>query len=388
MEEIIMLKIGAIGYGNRISGVIKILMSFDEDIKISAISDIDFENVRTRLENNNIDPLSVNLYESPIEMLDNEKLDGVFIGTRCSLHTKLAIEVLKRNIPLYLEKPVSTNMEDLLALKEAAAKSKCEVVVSFPLRLSPLVRLTKEIIDSGKLGAIEHVQAVNNVPYGGVYFHNWYRDELETGGLFLQKATHDLDYINYLLGIRPVAICAMKSKQIFKGDKPEGLYCKNCSEQNTCPEGPFYMKYVKFDNANGEMCCFARDTGNEDSGSAIVRYETGMHVNYSQNFFARKKAASRGARFLGYNGTVEFDWFTDEVKVFMHNTERIESYKLDTSKMSHSGGDDALALNFINIMKGTEKSLSNIESGLLSALMCIKANKSATTDTFQKIDWQ
>ena len=26
----------------------------------------------------------------------------------------------------------------------------------------------------------------------------WYKDETETGGLFLQKATHDLDYINYL----------------------------------------------------------------------------------------------------------------------------------------------------------------------------------------------
>jgi predicted dehydrogenase len=383
-----MLKIGTIGYGDRISGVIDILMSLDKEIRISAIADIDFENDSKRLESNNIDPLSVNLYKTAVEMLDNENLDGVLIGTRCSLHSQLAIEVLQRNLPLYLEKPVATNFDDLLALKEAAAKSCSEVVVSFPLRLSPMVKLTKEIIDSGKLGAIEHVQAVNNVPYGGIYFHNWYRDEAETGGLFLQKATHDLDYINYLLGIRPVAICAMKSKQIFKGDKPEGLYCKNCSEQYTCPEGPFHMKHVKFDTAHGEMCCFARDTGNEDSGSAIIRYETGMHVNYSQNFFARKKAASRGARFLGYNGTVEFDWYTDEVKVFMHNTERVESYKLDTSKISHYGGDSALAFNFINIMKGTEKSLSNIESGLLSALMCIKANKSATTDTFQKIEWK
>lgn len=382
-----MLNIGIIGYGRRISGVASIIMSLDTEIRISAITDINFENVCKRLEGNGIDPASVKLYENAAEMLDKEKLDGILIGTRCSLHSKMAIEVLKRNLPLYLEKPIATNMQDLLALKKTAENSGSEVVVSFPLRLSPLVRLTKEIIDSGKLGKIEHVQAINNVPYGGVYFHDWYRDEHETGGLFLQKATHDFDYINYLLGIKPVAICAMKAKQIFKGNKPAGLYCINCEEKDTCPEGPFQMKYVKYDNPNGDQCCFAVDTGNEDSGSAIIRYETGMHVNYSQNFFARKKAGSRGARLLGYDGTVEFDWYTDEVKVFMHNTERVETYKLDTSKMSHAGGDPALAINFINIMKGKEKSLSNIESGLISVLMCIKANVSAITDTFQKIEW-
>ena len=39
----------------------------------------------------------------------------------------------------------------------------------------------------------------------------------------------------------------------------------------------------------------------------IVRYESGMHAVYSQNFFARKKAARRGARLYGYLGTLEYD---------------------------------------------------------------------------------
>ena len=382
-----MLKIGVIGYGNRVSGVITILMSFDKDIKIQAITDIDIDSVKEKLKIKEIDPDSVKMYNDADKMLDNEVLDGIFIGTRCSLHTKFAIKVLNRNIPLFLEKPVSTNMKDLLALKTAFERSKSQVVVSFPLRMTPLVKLAKEIIDSGKLGTIEHVQAVNNVPYGGVYFHNWYRDENETGGLFLQKSTHDFDYINFILGIKPISICAMKSKQIFKGDKPNNLFCKDCDEKDTCPEGPYVMKFIKYDLPNGDMCCFAKDTGNEDSGSAIIRYESGMHVSYSQNFFARKRAASRGARFLGYNGTLEFDWFTDQLKVFMHNTERVESYKLDTSKMSHGGGDQSLMKNFLNIMKGVGCSLSSLNDGLLSALMCIKANVSASTDTFQKIEW-
>lgn len=381
------MKIGIIGYGVRISGMADIMLKLDMGVEIAAITDLNTAKIKQNLDRNGIKTENISFYEDADAMLDKEMLDGVMIGTRCSQHAKMAIKVLARNIPLFLEKPVATNMEELLLLKSISEKSKAEAVVSFPLRVTPLVKLAKEIILSGKLGTIEHVQAVNNVPYGGIYYHNWYRDENETGGLFLQKATHDFDYINFLLDLNPALICAMESKQIFIGNKPEGLYCKDCDENETCPEGPFAMKHIKFDNANGDMCCFAKDTGNEDSGSALIKYETGMHVSYSQNFFARKEAASRGARLFGYNGTLEFDWYKDELKVFMHNTPRVETYKIDSAKMSHGGGDDALALNFIRVLQGREQSVAPIEAGLLSVLMCIKAKVSSQTNTFQEISW-
>ncbi len=381
-----MLKIGVIGYGNRIGSVIRQMMGFKEDICLKSIADIDFSNVKSRLKKEGFDEEKINLYKNTDEMLSKENLDGVLVGTRCSLHSKMGIKVLKNKIPLYIEKPLATNINDLMALKKIADEYHSEAVVSFPLKATPVIKLVKDIVDSGKLGTIEHVQAVNNVPYGGVYFHNWYRDEHETGGLFLQKATHDFDYINYLLGIKAAEICAMTSKQIFKGNHEE-LYCKDCNEKNTCPEGPYVMKFIKQDDPLGDMCCFAKDTGNEDSGSAIVRYESGMHVNYSQNFFVRKSAGMRGARLIGYNGTLQFDFYKDEVNVFMHNTDRVESYKLDSSQISHWGGDHILSLNFINVMKGFESSISPINAGLESTLMCLKARESAETGTFQKIEW-
>jgi len=43
--------------------------------------------------------------------MDSEELDGIMIGTRCSLHTKMAVKVLERNIPLFLEKPVAASKE-------------------------------------------------------------------------------------------------------------------------------------------------------------------------------------------------------------------------------------------------------------------------------------
>ena len=386
-----MLRMGVIGFGSRISGLVGAVQNFKADTALVAVADPQTDKVAAQLKEQGIE--DVTLYTDADEMLDKEQLDGALVGTRCSLHATMAAKVLERGIPMFLEKPVATNMDDLKALAAAYRKAKTPVVVSFPLRVTPLALMAKEIIDSGRIGTVEHVQAWNNVPYGYCYFQGWYRDENETGGLFLQKATHDFDYINDLLGLAPKTICAMASKQLMKGDKPAGLRCVDCDDQENCLESPYHAFYSRGEAKEAGMelaqrgqCCFAVDTGNEDSSSALVHYETGMHVCYSQNFFARKAAGARGARLFGYKGTLEFDWFTDEVKVFMHHTPRVERYRFDTKMLAHGGGDIVLPRSFIDIMRGETESVAPLDAGLLSVLMCLKAKESAATQTFQTID--
>lgn len=384
-----MTRVAVIGYGLQIKRLLGIMKSQDESCEIAAIADIRSEAIQNEMIREGVDISGIRFYIDADEMLEQGSYDGVFVGTRCSLHTEMALKVLAKGLPLYVEKPIATTMDDLIRLRDAYRVSSSPVVVSFPLRVTPHVRLVKEIIDSGKIGTVEHVQAVNNVTYGGVYFHYWYRDEQETQGLFLQKATHDLDYIHYVLGTKPERVCAMTSKTIFTGSKPAGLMCKNCDEQESCPESPQNLRKAG-EVPIGDYCCFAEDTGNEDSGSVIVQYESGMHVNYSQNFFVRKKAGARGARFMGYKGTVEFDWHSSDVKIYMHHSPIVETHSIDFSAFSggHGGGDDALIANFIDIMKGrTKASVSPLGAGLLSTLTCLKARESALTGAFQGIKW-
>lgn len=379
------MKVGVIGYGGRVSSMLEILFRYDLGVELTAIMDTDFDAVRKILKQYNRDESKITFYSDADDMLEKEEFDGVMIGSRCSTHTDYAVKVLEKNIPLFLEKPVSTTMEELRRLQEAATKTTAQVVVSFPLRVSPMVRLAKEIVDSGKIGTVEHIQAINNVPYGGVYYHSWYRDESITGGLFMQKATHDLDYIRYLMDQKPMTICAMESKQIFKGNRPAGLYCADCPDKQTCLEGPFVMEHIKIDSNHGYQCCYAQDTGNHDSASVLMRFENGAHASYSQNFFARKSAAARGARLLGYKGTLEFDWYTDELKVYMHDATGKQVHKLDTAAIQHGGGDEVLALNFIEIMQGKSESVAPLSAGIESALMCLKAKESCQTESFVKV---
>ena len=380
-----MKNVGVIGLGKRIGRVVgNILWAETDEVKVSAVTDINKEKIEHAV---NMRPEmykdDMRVYSDADKMLENEKLDGVFVGTNCDTHTDFAVKVIEKGIPLFLEKPVSTTMDDLIKLKNAMTEYNPKVMVSFPRRYSGIATLAKEIIDSGKIGTVEQVQAFNDVPYGRVYYHDWFRNDTVTGGMWLQKATHDLDCINYITGMKPVEICAMESKQIFKGDKPVGLTCSNCPEYNTCCESPKLIGKRYADRILGDMCSFAQDTGNHDSGSAIIRYESGMHAVYSQNFFARKKAGRRGARYYGYKGTLEFDWVKAEIKVYMHNTDRVDTYRFEGSESSHFGGDAIMISDFMDMLEGRGSSI--LKEGIESALMCIKARESCQTGSFVKI---
>ena len=377
-----MFKIGVIGYGGRMCTFTGLLTSSGK-AEITAITDLaeNKDKVMERCEK--FGGKNATFYTDAEEMLKNEKLDGVCIGTRCSMHTEYAVLVAKYNLPMILEKPVCINEEQLAKLEEICDKMSEKTVVSFPLRTCSLIKAVKEIVDSGKIGTIEHIQAYNNVFYGRCYYHTWYRNENETGGLFLQKATHDLDYINCLLeGLKPVRLCAMESKQIFKGNKPAGMMCKDCDEAETCPESPQNIRKLGDGFDPGEYCCFAEDTGNHDSASILIEYDSGMHVAYTQNFVLRTEAAGkRGARLIGYKGTIEFDWVTSKIRVFRHLENINEEYNL-VDNGSHFGGDPELAENFIKILEGKDVSHSSLADGILSAKLCLAAKKSAKEHIF------
>jgi predicted dehydrogenase len=335
----------------------------------------------------------VTFYNDAPTMLDQAGLDGLLIGTNCLYHTPYAIEVLKRGLPLFLEKPVAIDEEQVSQLHAAAQESSSEVVVSFPLRLSELCVITKEIIDSGVIGTVENVQAVNNVPfYGSNYYHGWMRNEALTGGLWLQKATHDLDYLTWLVGKPPARMVAVESKTVFTGDMPAGLYCLECPIRHECPESQynlFYKQGIIDDMKDAEdwwdgrwQCSFATDTGNHDAATAILQYESGAHLTYTQMFYARRGAAKRGAILTGYKGTASFDWYTDEVVVHHHHSGRIERHRVESTGGGHHGGDERLAHDFLAILNGTGPSRATLADGLLSAQLCLMAKRSCERNGF------
>ncbi|HEV8634078.1 MAG TPA: Gfo/Idh/MocA family oxidoreductase [Chloroflexota bacterium] len=367
------VRLGVIGFGRRLRSMLATLRQLEPDATVVALLDPRAEALMAEFPS---ELAGTARYGDVGRFLEHPGLEGVMVGTRCSLHTPYALEVLRSGLPMFLEKPVATSWEQLGQLAAASRSTKTPVVVSFPLRVSAMCELARRIVDSGAIGTVEQVQAVNNVPaYAAGYYHGWMRDEAETGGLWLQKATHDFDYLNYLVGQPPIRVCAMESKTVFRGDMPAGLHCVDC-ELVDCPEKP---------NATESwLCAFGVDTGNHDSASAIVQYASGMHLVYTQNFYTRRGAAARGATLIGYRGTLRFDWYQDELTVHHHHTGRVERHRFEAGhgETGHHGGDAELARDFLKIVAGKGVARTPLEVALTSVGMCLAARDSCREGRF------
>ena len=383
-----MTRLGVVGLGSRISGVINnCLREVDPELRVVGIVDPDEQGARERLAD--CDKEDVVFYKDLDEMMAKTKLDGLAIGTRCNLHTPYAIEAAKYDIPLYLEKPVSINMAQALELEKAFENSKCQVVVSFPLRVSPLCLMTREYIEAGKIGDPIHIAARNYVSYGTVYWEREYRNFDITQGLFLQKATHDLDYMMYLLDKKIIRVAASATKgKVFGGNKPADLTCSECDEINECPESPVNRKrhasgpHTDDHNCVYSIACGTEETGtNEDCSSVIMEFDDGSHGVYTQVFFTRRDASTRGSIISGKEGTLDFDWYSNDIKYVRHHRPFTDTIKAGEG-MSHFGGDLELAYDFIGLIKGTAKSRTTIWDGLQSVYACLAAKESSETGQF------
>ncbi|HOL21478.1 MAG TPA: Gfo/Idh/MocA family oxidoreductase [bacterium] len=386
------MKIGVVGLGRRISGVIYgSIKQVEPDIQITGVVDPDEKGARERLSEE--DRERAVFYQTLDEMVRKAKPDALFIGTRCNLHAPYAIQAAKYDIPLFLEKPVAINMQQALALEKAFENSRCRVVVSFPLRVSSLCVFARELIEKDSIGEPVHIMAWNYVPYGTVYWEEEYRNYKITQGLFLQKATHDFDYMMYLMGMPVVRIGAMATFQkVFGGKKPSGLKCSQCKESEACLESPENRKR----NHSGpherdHFCLFSVDCGsvetgtNEDTSSAIVEFPSGAHGVYTQVFFTRRDAGARGATVSGYMGTVKFDWYKNQLEYVRHHKPFSDTVKTDPG-LAHFGGDYELARDLVKLVKDSKYiSRTPIETGLASVYTCLAAKESYQKGKFVKV---
>lgn len=382
-----MIRLAVIGYGGRSAGMVKCFQEADPEISVTAVIDPDEKAVRTRLPEK--DRAAARFFPDVRSLFRQSCPDAVLIGTRCNLHTPYAVQVARYPVALFLEKPVAISIKQAGALERAFEKSKCRVVVSFPLRVSPLCTLARERIDAGLIGRPEHVLAVNYVPYGMCYFDSAYRNYAVTQGLFLQKATHDFDYLAYLMQspITRVAAMALK-RRVFGGRKKAGLTCAKCKESRTCLESPAN----RAGNCSGgtlddHACVFGADIGtpeegmNEDCSSALVEFASGAQGVYTQVFFSRRDAGTRGATLSGYHGTLSFDWYTNSMKYVRHHRPFTDITSAGAG-LSHFGGDGELALDFAGLVKGTRPSRTPIEIGIQSVYACLAAKESSEKRRF------
>lgn len=135
------------------------------------------------------------------KVTEDPDVDALVLLTPDHTHAELACEALRGGRPVFVEKPLAIDIGSCDAILRAAYESGTRLYVGHNMRHMPVVRLMREIVARGEIGAVKTVWVRHFVGYGGDwYFKDWHAERRYTTGLLLQKAAHDIDVVHWLAG--------------------------------------------------------------------------------------------------------------------------------------------------------------------------------------------
>ena len=101
-------------------------------------------------------------YADHVEMLKNEKLDGIVASQPFTRHGTLVPELLTAGIPVFTEKPLAGSIEMGEKILKSLAESNSWYMVGYHKRSDPAVMYAKKVIDelkaSTELGELIYVR--------------------------------------------------------------------------------------------------------------------------------------------------------------------------------------------------------------------------------------
>lgn len=136
------------------------------------------------------------------EMLSSTDASVINICTPHGLHAEMAIKAARSGKHILVEKPMALTVADASAMIKAAEENNVHLMVVKQNRFNVPIALTKQAIDSGKLGRVFMVQcAVLWNRHDGYYADsNWRGSKILEGGALYTQASHFIDLLNWWFG--------------------------------------------------------------------------------------------------------------------------------------------------------------------------------------------
>jgi predicted dehydrogenase len=246
-----------------------------------------------------------------------EGVDIVIIASPSSFHKLHAEIFLLDGIPTLIEKPVTSNSKDAYELIKIIEKNHTPTAVGYCLRYMPSAIKMKELLDQKKIGNI-----YNAFVDIGQYLPDWrpsinHQDsvssKLTLGGGVLLELSHEIDYLQWLLGSLKVNYSQLRSSSELNLEVEELVDLVLISEIGTV--------------------CY-------------------VHMDFLQ------KKASRTCSFIGEKGRLDWDLINNRITLNSAEGSRVlfDEADWDPNQMYLS-----LLLDFFDLAAGRQNSSTSIE---------------------------
>lgn len=150
---------------------------------------------------------------SPEEILNDEKINVVFIATRHDSHAKYVIEALKAGKKVFVEKPLAVYYDELKAIIDLEVENKF-LLVGFNRRFSKSIQDIKNHFPSGPFNFLYRVNA------GKLPLDHWTQSE-EQGGRIIGEVCHFVDTLSFLCNSYPKLVYAQSISNKIGNSKEE-----------------------------------------------------------------------------------------------------------------------------------------------------------------------
>lgn len=383
-----------------------------DKFKIVALCDINPK--RLAYGGNKFDVPTENRFATEEEFFQEKRADLLLVTTQDKDHIRHCIKGFALGYDIMTEKPLTDKKEECKLLLDAQKKAGKKALVCHVLRYAPAFLKAMEFIESGKIGKLVAIDALERVGYwhqAHSYVRgNWRTTEQPCGSapMILAKCCHDLDLLQWYAKSKCKSISSVGDLVFFKPENaPEGATarCVDCPHRQTCPysaetiyisiwkkreypvdiwpfnvlvQPPITEEKLRQAITEGPYgrCVFHCDNNVVDHELTTMTFENGVKATLTMTGFTAP--GGRRYTFHGTMGEIVLDETANTICLHKYGEEAeiTEIHTLEDSGYGHGGGDIFLIRKLYEVLCGNAEADTSLEASVESHLMGIYAEES------------
>ena len=147
-------------------------------------------------------------YSEAAALIHDPEVDAVYVATPPSSHQRYTLMAAAAGKPVYVEKPMAMNFAECETMIRACEDAGVPLFVAYYRRALPRFIKVAELLRDRAIGDVRFVNITLFEPpaanvIGGLPLPWRVQPEISGGGLFVDLASHQLDFLDYALG--PIA---------------------------------------------------------------------------------------------------------------------------------------------------------------------------------------
>ena len=307
------LKVAVVGVGSIAQVVHLPILKKNEDVEVVAICDVDESKVTPLLDKFKVP----RWYKQVDNLLKTEKLDIVHICTSNLYHYPMAYLALKKDMNVFLEKPIALNATDAENLDKLARERNLQVLVGMHNRFREDVQILKEFLANDELGEIFYIKSGTLKKYSRNPYNTWQTNKSKAGGgVLIDLGTQLIDLAMFLMNMPKI-----KSVRLFE-----------------------YKINPKLEV--------------EDSALAVIETQDGLSLTIETSWKMHMEKDIHYTHIFGNKGSAYLDPL--RINKELHgNLVNVTPVTNDNSAMRYKKAYEAEIRHFVNVVKGVEENKSS-----------------------------